>query len=348
MTITRLFQSGFELNTINEVDGYPNSDFGASNEMTISTTKFKRGARSLRATSAANRPRGKAFSATQIRAGFFVNHAGLNGGSAQAAIAIIPCSLATASVLYWHSSSNELRLRVNNATVDTIDVGTAGFATVDTWYHLGVTYKADGSTGFFSVYLDGVQILTYTGNTGTSISGLYLGGRVSTLDWASNVYFDDLTIDDAASESDAAVPSVEYLWIVADGAGASTNLTPNTGANYAAVDDTTPDDDSTYVYGTADGVKDSYTMSNITLPSGYGIAARIATAWARKTNAGVDSQFKLGSRSNGGTELLGSGIALATSYGMITQRQTTDPDSAAWTETTINNSQGVIETEGSF
>ncbi len=346
MTITRIYQTGFELNTISELQSYPNTDFG-SQSMTISTTKAKRGARSMRMNTN-DQPRGKAFSATQIRAGFFINHNDVDT-SDKGILAIIPCSLATPSIVYWDEASGELRLRVNGSTVDSIDVAAAGFSNVNTWYHIGVAYKADASSGFFSVYLDGVQILTYSGNTGTSISGFYMGGDVDTgSGWLAEAYIDDFTLDDTTGESDAPVPSPEYLWIVANGAGASTNLTPNTGANYAAVDDTTPDDDTTYVYGDADGVKDSYAMSDITLPAGYGIVARIAAAWARKSDAGTDSQFKLGSRSNGGTEALSSGKTLATAYGVIWERQTTDPDAAAWTETTINNSEGVIETEGSF
>lgn len=346
MTVTRLYQTGFEINTISELESYPNTDFGTQS-MTISTTKAKRGSRSMRMNTG-DQPRGKAFSATAIRAGYFINH-NVVATNDQGCLAIIPCSLATPSLVYWDEASGEIRLRVNGSTVDTIDAAAAGFATVDTWYHIGITYKADASAGFFSVYLDGTQILTYSGNTGTSTSGFYMGGDVTGgSGWKAEAYIDDLTLDDITGESDAPVPSPEYLWIIADGAGASTNLTPNTGANYAAVDDTTPDDDTTYVYGDADGEKDSYTMSDITLPASYGIVARIAVAWARKTDAGTDSQFKLGSRSNGGTELLSSGKTLATAYGVIWERQTTDPDSAAWTETTINNSQGVIEAEGTF
>lgn len=349
MTITRLWQAGAELNFIDELAGFPNDDYSfGSIEMTVSSTKAKRGTRSFRTTDNA-RPRGAAFSATQIRASFFINHNSLDAAGDAGVLAIIRCSLATESILYWDYDTDTLRLRVNNTVEDSIDVAVAGFATVDTWYHIGITYLADGSSGFFSVYLDGIQILTFTGNTGTSISGFYLGGHLaSNKGWDNYTYFDDITIDDASGEADAPVPSVEYLWSIANGAGASTNLTPNTGANYAAVDDVTPDGDTTYVYGDADGEKDSYETADVTIPAGYGIVAKIPTALARKTDAGTDSKFRLGTRTTGGVENLGSGQSLPTGYGVIFERQTTDPDTAAWTQTTINNSQVVIEADGTF
>lgn len=346
MTVTRLYQTGFELNTISELESYPDSDFGTQN-MTISTTKARTGSRAMRMNTA-DQPRGKSCSTTQIAAGFYINHNNVAGGD-QAIVAIIRSSFATPSLVYWDETSGELRLRVNNSTVDTIDAAAAGFGNVDTWYHIGITYKADASSGFFSVYLDGVEILTYSGNTGTTINGVYVGGETTgTGGWSAEAYVDDFYLNDTVGESDAPPSSYRYLWSITDGAGASTNLTPNTGTNYAAVDDTTPDDDTTYVYATASGVKDSYTTANVTVPAGHSVVAVIPTAWARKTDSGTDSQWKLGTRASGGTEVLGSAQSLGTGYAIIWDRQTTEPGGAAWDETKVNASEAVIESAGSF
>lgn len=346
MTVTRLYQTGFELNTISELESYPTTDFGTQS-MSISTTKAKTGSRSMRMNTA-DQPRGKSCSTTQIAAGFYLNHNDVNNAD-QAILVAIRTSFATASLVYWDETSGELRLRVNGSTVDTVDVAAAGMATVDTWYHIGVTYKANASTGFFSVYLDGVKILEFTGNTGTTINGVYVGGETGgTGGWLAEAYVDDFYLNDTAGESDAPPSSYRYLWSIANGAGASTNLTPNTGSNYQAVDDTTPDDDTTYVYATASGTKDSYTTADVTVPAGHSVVAVIPTAWVRKTDSGTDSQWKLGTRASGGTETLGSAQSLGTGYGIIFERQTTEPGGAAWDQTKVNNSQTIIESAGSF
>lgn len=347
MTLTRIFQAGAELNTINEFANYPTTTYGNATAV-ISSTKARTGTYALRSSSNVQ-PRGKGFSATTFRAGFFLNHNGAFSGTRQPAICIIPTSLAAPIIVYWDAASGELRLVCNGTTQDTASVSATGFSTTNTWFHIGIFYHGDATTGVISIYLDGVQILSWTGNTGTGALGLYvLGQNSASTGWADYVYVDDLYIDDATGESDAPPSSYRFDWQIANGAGASTNLTPNTGANYAAVDDTTPDDDTTYVYAAASGVKDAYATSNITVPAAHRVTAVIPTAWVRKTDAGTASQWKLGTRSNGGTEVLGSAQSLSTSYGPIWERQTTEPGGADWDESKCNNAQVIIESAGSF
>lgn len=348
MTLTRLFQAGAELGTVNEYANYPNSDFG-SGDMFVSTTAPKTGARSLAASGSLQRPRGHAFTATAFRAGFFMRHNGVFAAGRQPLICVIPGTVTTPSAFYWDESTDQLRIRVDNVTRAYVDIALAGFATVNTYYHIGVFFKADTGSGVFSVYLDGTRILTYTGNTGLSTSGFYIGGGLAgTSSWATTAYFDDLYIDDATGEADAAPASRRFLWQAVNGAGAHTNLIPNTGANYAAVDDATPDNDTTYVYATAAGVKDSYATADVTVPPDYDVLAYIPTGWMRRNDAGVASQWKLGARAGGGTESLGSAQTPGTAYGLLWDRQTVEPGGANWTEAKVNSAEVIIESAGAF
>lgn len=348
MTITRLFQSGAELGVIGELSSYPNTDFGTS-DMTVSTSAPRTGARSFAASGNNQRPRGRAFTATQIRAGFYQRHNGIFAAGRQAVLCAIPTSFATASILYWDETTGDLRLRVNNATVANISAAAAGYSSVNTYYHIGITYKASATVGFITVYLDGIPILTFSGNTGTTISGFYIGGGVSgNAAWGATAYFDDLYVDDTTGEADAPPSSFRFDWKSANGAGASTALTVSGAAsNYLAVDDIPVNDDTDYVVAASSGLKDSYAVADFTLPAGYVVNALIPTSWARRTDAGTDSRWKLGTRLSG-TEVVGSAQALATSYGMIFERQTAKPGGGSWSETDVNSAEFVHESSGSF
>jgi hypothetical protein len=346
LSITRLFQSGAELGVIGELASFPNNDYGGF-DITVSTTAPRTGARSFAMSSNNQRPRGKAFTATQIRAGFYLRHNNLTA-TRQGVLWVAPGSFATETLLYWDEASGELRLRVNNSTVASISAAAAGFATVNTYYHIGVTFKANASTGFISVYLDGVQVLTYSGNTGTTISGFYVGGGIGAFGtWSNTAYIDDLYVDDTTGEADAPPSSLRFDWKSANGAGTATGLSVSAGTNYQAVDDIPVNDDTDYVYAASSGLKDYYTVADFTLPAGYVVNALIPTSWARRTDAGTDSQWKLGTRLSG-TDVIGSARSMGTSYGVLYERQTTKPGGGAWSESDVNSAEFVHESAGSF
>lgn len=348
MTFTRIWQAGGELQHINECD--EDVTYGASSS-TISSTKAKTGAYSY--TNAPNtRGRGKAFaSVSQIRAGVFVNHNSTTGVGGATRWAIIMCVKSSVDLFVgWNNSTNTLDLVSGTTVLDSIDVASAGFSTTNTWYHIGVTCFANSSTGWMSVYLDGAQILTYSGNTGTGITGCYFGGRTSSSggQWATSAYFDDFYVDSASSETDAAPHSYRFLWSAVSGEGTSAAWTA-TGAtpNYACVDDGVPNDDTDYVSAASSGLIDYYATANVTVPSGYVVNAVIAAAWAKKTDAGTDSEIKLGARLSG-SDTTNTAQDLPTAYGPVFERHTTKPGGGSWTETDVNNAELMIESAGTF
>lgn len=346
MTITRIWQSGAEMQHINECEEL--SSLGASS-CSISSTKAKTGSYSFRYT-AAGYPRGKAFSSVnQARAGVFLNHAGLATATSasQAIIFRLAVSGATSITVQWKGDTANLELYVGASLVDSVSAASVGFSTTDTWFHVGI-HAYSNASGQIAVYLDGVEILSYSGDTGTGITAVYFGGRNSTNGWGNYCYFDDFYVESTVGETIAPVTSYRFDWQAVNGAGTSVAWTPTGAAsNYQCVDDGTPDDDTTYVAAAASGLIDYYAMSNFTLPSGYVVSAVIAAAWAKKSDAGTDSRLKLGTRLSG-SDSTGTDQALTTTYAPVFERQTTKPGGGSWSEANAQSAEVKIESAGTF
>lgn len=354
MTVTRLWQAGGELQHLNELEEFsyslPSSNYSGS-APAISSTKKKTGSYSFNMSGPA-KPRGRAItSTTQIRAGAFLNH---NGTALNIGTPVLLYVGSTVNIwVQWNDDGGLLELYVGTTLRASVSESTGGFSTTDTWRHIAITCKADASAGFVSFYLDGVQKLTWTGNTGTAIDKVAIGGNNNAFGRCfADGYFDDFYIDDTAGEADAAPPSPRFPFLPVNGSGNYTGWSVNTGTNSAAVDDSgAPNDDTDYVYATAAGVKDSYALTNttagVTVPAGYSIEAVIPTAWARKTDAGTASTLKLGTRLSA-TDLVGSAQTLTTAYGPVMERQTTKPGGGTWTESDIDSTEIYLESAGSF
>ena len=126
-----------------------------------------------------------------------------------------------------------------------------------------------------------------------------------------------------------------------DGAGDDTNWTPNTGANYAAVDEVENDADTTYVARDGTEVDDLYAIATDAALTGATISnVRVyASSKYVESGAGVLSTsptLKLGVKS-GGTEYWDAGDTITSSYADYYQDWATNPaDSAAWEKADID------------
>lgn len=350
MAITRIWQAGAELQHLNELE--ESTAYGASSFGAISNTKARTGNYSFRFTGSTY-SRGKSFaSTTQIRAGAYLNHNGLLGYTTTYVSVIFYIESTIDILVQWKGDTNSLELVVNGTLQDSVSSSTNGFSTTNSWKHVGITCKSDASTGFVSFYVDGSKLLTYSGNTGTGITGAYISGDNSAGGWSNYAYFDDFYVDDTVGESDVAPASPRFPFLLANAAGTHTNWTPSASTNISNVDDSgAPDDDSTYNYATAATVKDSFNLTDttpgVTVPSGYSIAAVIPAAWARKTDSGVASTLQLGTRLST-NESIGSAQTLLTSYGPTMERQTTKPGGGSWTESDIDSAEIILQSAGSY
>jgi len=268
MTWTRIWQGWADTQSIDELQEY--AGYGTTS-ITVSNTKAKTGSYSFRS-SIQNMPRGKSSTLTQLRAGAFFNHNGVGTAfsNTRAIIFLIPSTVGDIYV-GWHNNTGALDLVVNGTAVDSIDVALANFSTTNVWQHCGITCKADAVSGFVSFYIDGVQVLSWTGNTGTSLDGCYCGGRTSGSfnSWNNYMYFDDFYLDSGSGEADAAPPSLRFDWSLVDAAGSHAAWTPLASTNISNVDDAAAhDSDTTYNSACAAGLKDGYNTAAITVPAG--------------------------------------------------------------------------------
>lgn len=287
---------GFELNTVDEVNFIT---YNGALSAVLSTTQKKTGANSMRWQVNTN-PAGVAFSAVHalVRTGFHIYHAGPFTTSGRRAILAAFQLTPTFNGVLWHGDTNMLHIWVGGSSVASVSVTTTPLNNINVWTHIGIVYYADSTNGFVSVYIDGDKVLTYTGDTGGGSSAVYLGGHHSASSaWNSSMYIDDfyIDIDPAEVELDEPPPASQFAWAPVNGDGGSIQFAvTGAGSNYQAIDDSTPDGDTTYVYADTAGLVDFYTLNVPTIPTGYKVTGVTMTVLAKRTNTGVASTLDLG------------------------------------------------------
>lgn len=168
------------------------------------------------------------------------------------------------------TTTGTLQLRDNNSGTD---VGTPSAAlAVDTWYRIEVDAQDSGSSGVTRAvvaYLDGTPFSGTTAIAGTSgYSRCRIGAQTAC---TTDLYFDDIAVNDTTGPAQTGLPgagSVVHLYPAA--AGDANDFTTAVGGtagtpfNYTRVDETTPDDATTYNETTATGTT---TIDDFNLPS---------------------------------------------------------------------------------
>ncbi|MCZ7543222.1 MAG: hypothetical protein M5R40_06635 [Anaerolineae bacterium] len=129
-----------------------------------------------------------------------------------------------------------------------------------------------------------------------------------------------------------------------DAAGDSAQWTPNAGANWEAVDEVTPDGDTTYVASDTVDAVDLYNLAAPSLPGNAVIRRVWASAVARKANAEDPDQIQVGLKS-GATAAWSGDHALGTTYALYsTPAHTVDPDDGQpWTPADLDGLQAGVK-----
>lgn len=134
------------------------------------------------------------------------------------------------------------------------------------WMHIGIYVDFQILTTW-SVYIDGIQALTYTaGSNWEWLTGPDVWALQEALSTgATQTYVDSLYIEDVTGEGDQVPKGYRIPMALADGAGSSAQWTPDAGSNYARVnEDATPDEDTTYVETATATQLDLYTFTDLT------------------------------------------------------------------------------------
>lgn len=221
-----------------------------------------------------------------------------------------------------------IRLLVNG----TVRVTSSFLASINTWWLMEAHLKM-ADAGEVSLRVNGVDAGTWNGDTkpGADTGLTYLS--VGNANGGSSRWDDIAVNDTTGAEDNSWCGSGHVIALRPNAAGDSTVWTPNTGANYAAVDEVTPDGDTTYVASGTATDKDLYNLATYSFPANTLIRRVWAAAVARKTDSAVDDKIQVGLKSDA-TEAWSSDYGLSTTYTHIHGPEyTTDPDTGvAWTQ----------------
>lgn len=336
MTITRLWESGFELNNyaieITSTTGPAPS---------LSTTVVRTGVYSLRLLDDGNHYFVVNLPAalTQCRSSFHFRHSDIVNGANDPRIFTLRTGTTIVVSVAWNGTS--FVAYVGGTAVST--VLHAPFAVNDAWFHISVDVKIANSGGWIRVYVDGVQVIDFSGDTdngGVSFNNAVYG-QADSDSWlnGSFVYFDDIYIDDTTGEATASLaPDSRFELITPNGNGDYSAWAGNDGNstdNYLLVDELPPDDDTTYIQTDTLGNQNAVNMTTFTIPAGWTVAAVIPIAYAKKDDALGTLDLRVFTRL-GSTDQESGDKVLGTSYSIIRDRQTAKPGGGAWAQGDID------------
>jgi hypothetical protein len=245
------------------------------------------------------------------------------------------------------AASLQITIRFNSGKLELLRGGTslafspANIILANSWGYVEAQVKVDPTVGSVIVKYNGVTVINFSGNTKS-------GGTSSLID-TFQLYFDGgqkITVDDMYVLNDiGSTPHNTFLGdsrvaaVVPNAAGSSTNFTPSSGANYAAVDEAPPSG-ADYVQASTSGSKDLYGMSDISnATSIYGVQTNIL---ATKTDSGDVSIYPL--MKVGASEYRGPSLPMTASWQMAHDlRQTNPSTSSLWTESDVNGFESGVE-----
>ena len=239
-----------------------------------------------------------------------------------------------------YGSSNELRLRRNASDLQIVRgsstvIGTAvGVFTSNTWHYIEVEFTIHNSAGAWEIRVNGAMV--------ASASGVDTLATFSTVDtFRFNADNDGASLDDiyicdpSGSLNTTFLGAIKVEAIYPDGDDTS-QWAPDSGTtNYTQVDETTPDDDTSYVEADAATEKDLYTYDSLSIALGN-IRGVMVNTDVRLDSAGAETLITV--CKSGATESGDGGVAISdTSYGTVTRVVEEDPNtSSQWTVSGVN------------
>lgn len=222
-----------------------------------------------------------------------------------------------------------------------------GALSTSTYYYIEIKFKWSTSIAAndVQVWINGTLAATLATSTNTSntqdsnsltVDTVAIGGGNGN-STSVVVNIDDLYIaDNTGSFNNTQYGDTKILTISPNAAGTYTTWTPDTGSNYARVNEATEDGDTSYVATNTVGNKDTYRYGSLSGSPAtiYGMQINMV---ARKDDAGgraISSQIRTGS-----TDYTGSQVNnLGDSYNYYVETWQNNPQTTvAWTATDINN-----------
>lgn len=220
-----------------------------------------------------------------------------------------------------------------------IGVSAAAVVTFGVWYWIELKATIDNA-GSFNVRVNEVSVASDSADTQSNSNAWANKFQLGNQDNSGiDIDIDDVVILDGSGSANNDFPGDCTVHVLRpSGAGISAEWTPSAGANYAAVDDETPDGDTTRVSASATE-RDTYAMGN--LPGGVSSVVGVMAAFVGKEDGG-DASVAPALR-DGGVDYTGTGQALTTGYAGYFQAYDARPGGSAWSVAAVNALEAGVE-----
>jgi hypothetical protein len=263
------------------------------------------------------------------------------------------------------SFNNRIRIRFYSGGTELAEIGTTngsqyfaakvGGSTVATatlpielskWQRLDFRYKLDDTVGVMTMLIDGLEALTFTGDTKPGSETTFNRVNFEFYRHPSNIRVDDIAINDTTgSVNNSWCGDGKIVLIKPNAAGDRAdfiNSAGTTDANYTFVDEIPSDGDTTYVYPSTDPVGE-YDLYNLTAPS-LPSNAVITNVWGEARAKAPTTDYGVAIRLRGTTDTDGDTTYLGSAYQqLISDYYTTNDESEPWEETDVDDLQaGVV------
>jgi hypothetical protein len=221
--------------------------------------------------------------------------------------------------------------------------GTGAALTENAWHYIEVVGTIHNSTGAVTVYVDGASYVSVSGTdtqgqAGSTMDTIRMVACAATSAEPNHFVWDDIYYcDTAVALGECRVDTLRPSADTAD-----SDFTPSSGGdNFAMVDETQADGDTTYVASATATDLDFYTMGNLPVSPATIHAVQI-TMLARKDDA-TTRALRTKIRSNGDVAN-GATSAMSSTFQFFDDLHEQDPDSAgAWTAPAVNALDAGVE-----
>ena len=282
----------------------------------------------------------KSFSA---RATFVAGFALEMGSLTTAARLIEYLDGATSQIYVQQNAGSTLSVVRGDGTVLGTTVSSSLLST-SVYHYLEFKATIHNTAGSFELRVDGVNVSSASGvNTRNSTNNQATDVKLQWSSASSSMFADDFYIaDTAGAVNNDFLGAIKIECKFPSATGTTTQLTPTGAAsNWDCVNDTNPDDDTTYVASATVGQLDTYAMQDMTATAGTIVGVQTGLR-ARKDDASV-RQIAPEIR-HAGTNYDGTAVTLTTSYANYYQVYETNPGtSVAWTISDINNMEAGVK-----
>jgi hypothetical protein len=244
----------------------------------------------------------------------------------------------------WLRTDGKIEAR-RGATV--LGSGTATIhSAVHRWVEVGIT--VDATTGVVYVAVDGATDISLTVQDTNQTANEYatqirFGEGAAASATVAFTLGDLYQIDATGGVNDTPLGMVRIRDVVAAGAGTTAQWTPNTGTGAAAIDDATPDDDTTYIASSTVGQISSFDFGNLS-----GTIASIpfvsVSTYGKRTDAGaraISHYVKVAADVDNSAALTHA----AGAYDWQHSQYDVQPDASAWNSTDFNAAEFGVEVE---